>query len=118
MAPKYLKRGEAASKSSSAPTVDVAAIVKSVIDGIRSNGDADVRKYSEKFDRWSPEAFKLSKEDIDAAIAAVPQQTIEDIKQVQANVRKFAQAQRDSLKDFELETEPVSSLKRNIIQSD
>ncbi|KIV98697.1 histidinol dehydrogenase [Verruconis gallopava] len=106
MAPRYLKRGEAASKSSDGPTIDVASIVKGVIDDIRANGDAAVRKYSEKFDKWSPEAFKLSKEQIDAAIAAVPKQTVEDIKQVQANVRKFAQAQRDSLKDFELETQP------------
>ncbi|KAL1595322.1 hypothetical protein SLS60_010013 [Paraconiothyrium brasiliense] len=106
MAPRYLKTGTKAAKSSSAPELDVASIVKGVIDDIRQNGDSAVRKYSEKFDRWSPESFKLSKEQIDAAIAAVPKQTIEDIKLVQANVRRFAHAQRDSIRDFEIETQP------------
>lgn len=93
---------------SSAPSVDVSAIVKGVIDDIRANGDAAVRKYSEKFDKWSPASFKLSQAEIDAAIAACPKQTIDDIKEVQRNVRVFAQAQRDSIRDFEYEIQPVS----------
>lgn len=109
MARKYLKQGSAKlATTNGASTTDVPAIVKGVIDDIRSNGDAAVRKYSEKFDKWSPDSFKMSKEQIEAAIAAVPKQTIEDIKQVQSNVRKFAQAQKDSLRDFEIETQPVS----------
>ncbi|KAM3065715.1 hypothetical protein ACMFMG_011418 [Clarireedia jacksonii] len=106
MAPRYLKRSSATASSSNSTQLNVSNIVRGVIDDIRQNGDAAVRKYSEKFDKWSPESFKLSKSDIETAIAAVPRQTIDDIKQVQANVRKFAEAQRASIRDFELETEP------------
>ncbi|KIW31835.1 histidinol dehydrogenase [Cladophialophora immunda] len=101
-----LKEREVASSSSNKPPVDVTAIVKGVIDEIRTRGDQAVRKYSEKFDKWSPESFKLSQSDIDAAIAACSEQTIQDIKEVQSNVRAFAIAQRNSLKDFEVEIRP------------
>jgi histidinol dehydrogenase len=103
--PQHLKTANGASSKTSS-LVNVAAVVQTVIQDIRVNGDAAVRKYSEQFDSWSPTAFQLSSEDIAAAIAAVPAQTIKDIKQVQANVRAFAQAQRDSLHEFELETQP------------
>jgi histidinol dehydrogenase len=110
MARRHLKsRADTASKST-APQVDVSTIVKGVIDDIRANGDAAVRKYSEVFDKWSPASFKLSREDIEASIAACSAQTIEDIKQVQRNVRAFAQAQRDSIKDFEYEIQPGVTL--------
>ena len=104
---RHLKRkskattGEAGSTPSS-----VAATVKDVIDAIRSRGDAAVRGYSQKFDTWSPSSFKLSQSQIDAAIAACPKQVIDDIKAVQANVRNFARAQRESIRDFEVETQP------------
>ncbi|TKA81154.1 hypothetical protein B0A49_02003 [Cryomyces minteri] len=88
------------------PNADVPSVVKGVIDDIRANGDAAVRKYSRKFDGWEPAAFKLSKQDIEDIIAKVPDQIIKDIKEVQGNVRAFAQAQKDSLKDFELEIQP------------
>lgn len=89
-----------------AATVPVATIVKDVIDKVRENGDAAVRQYSQQFDSWSPPSFKLSKTDIDDAISKVPEQTIKDIKEAQSNVRKFAEAQRDSVKDFEIEMQP------------
>ncbi|RYP90170.1 hypothetical protein DL770_003706 [Monosporascus sp. CRB-9-2] len=85
-------------------SVDVPGIVKGVIDTIRRDGDAAVRQYSEKFDNWSPESFKLSKAEIEHAISQVPAQTIQDIKDVQANVRRFALAQKQSLQGFEIET--------------
>lgn len=103
----HLKAPGAASKSNaSASAVDVSQIVSGVIADVRARGDAAVRHYSEKFDSWAPVSFKLSQEQIDAAIAKVPQQTLDDIKTVQSNVRKFAQAQRESLKDFEVELSP------------
>ncbi|KAJ5364882.1 uncharacterized protein N7496_010595 [Penicillium cataractarum] len=94
------------SNAGPASTFDTSAIVRGVIDDIRANGDKAVRTYSEKFDKWSPESFKLSPEDIQQIISTVPQQIIDDIKQVQENVRTFALAQRASLKDFELEIRP------------
>lgn len=91
---------------SNGASVDVAGTVKKVLDEIQANGDRAVSSYSAQFDNWSPASFKLSQEQIDAAIAAVPSQTIEDIKTAQQNIRKFAEAQRNSLHDFELEMEP------------
>lgn len=102
----YLKQAPGAAKAVNGSSTDVAGIVRGVIDAIRDEGDAAVRRYSEKFDRWSPESFKLSEAEIQHAIAQVPAQTIEDIKEVQANVRTFAVAQRESIKDFEIETAP------------
>ncbi|KAJ5443438.1 uncharacterized protein N7458_007310 [Penicillium daleae] len=94
------------SNAGPASTVDTSAIVRGVINDIRANGDRAVRTYSEKFDKWSPESFKLSPDEIQQIISTVPQQIIDDIKQVQENVRTFALAQRASLKDFELEIRP------------
>jgi histidinol dehydrogenase len=102
----YLKQAPGATKAVNGSATDVPGIVRGVIDAIRSEGDAAVRRYSEKFDRWSPESYKLSQTEIQHAIAQVPAQTIKDIKEVQANVRAFSVAQRESITDFEIETAP------------
>lgn len=102
----FLKKATPVASSAPSSSADVPAIVRGVIDDIRRDGDAAVRKYSEKFDKWSPQSFKLSPEDIEKIIARVPQQTLDDIKEVQANVRRFAEAQRKSITDFEVETAP------------
>lgn len=106
MAPNYLKSPAHVTNGVNGNTPDVASIVKSVIEDVRNRGDKAVREYSEKFDKWSPKSFKLSNEEIKKVIAEVPDQIIKDIKEVQNNVRRFAQAQRESIKDFELETQP------------
>jgi sulfopropanediol 3-dehydrogenase len=86
-----------------------------VIADVRARGDAAVREYSEQFDRWSPESFRLSAEQIERIVATVPAQVVEDIEAVQARVRRFAQVQRDSLHDVEVETGPGVFLgQRNI----
>lgn len=103
--PYHLKtRQEIEAKN--APLVDVSAIVKGVIDTIRAQGDAAVLQYSQQFDSWTRPTFRLSQEEIEAAMSDVSEQTIKDIKEVQANVRKFAEAQKASLQDFEIEMEP------------
>lgn len=84
----------------------VSDIVKGVIDDIRANGDRAVRQYSEKFDKWSPPSFRLTEDQIQECISKVPPQTIADIKEAQKNVRTFAEAQRASIKDFEIEIQP------------
>jgi sulfopropanediol 3-dehydrogenase len=99
-------------KSAQPAAVDVerlAAVrgtVSGVIADIRIRGDAAVREYSEKFDGWSPDSFRLGAEQIEKVVAGVPEQAIEDIKAVQARVRRFAEHQLASLRDFEVETEP------------
>jgi histidinol dehydrogenase len=104
--PKFLKSMAEATGSSGNDPGNVAAIVSSVIQDIRTSGDVAVRSYSEKFDKWSPASFKLSKEEIEKIVRDVPAQVIEDIKEVQNNVRTFAEAQRKSLGEFELEIQP------------
>lgn len=116
----YLKKPSPPTKAvnGNAP-LDVPGIVKGVIDAIRSDGDNAVRRYSEQFDKWSPASFKLSKDEIDQILSQVAPQVIEDIKTVQSNVRKFALAQKDSLKEFEFEMAPGVFLgqKNNPIES-
>ena len=101
-----LKQTSSAAGTISAPKSDVPGIVRGVIDDIRERGDTAVRSYSQKFDKWSPPSFKLSKEDIQSILSKVPQQTIDDIKTVQHSVREFALAQRKSINDFEMEIRP------------
>jgi len=99
-------KSKAVSRATVSASLDVPGIVKGVIDDIRSRGDEAVRSYSEKFDKWAPDSFKLSAKEIDEIIATVPKGTVEDIKTVQSNVRTFALAQLASLKDFEMEIRP------------
>ncbi len=84
----------------------VRATVEGILADIETRGDAAVREYSAKFDKWSPESFRLSPAQIDACIASLPAQTIQDIEFAQAQIRHFAQIQRDSMKDVEVETLP------------
>lgn len=85
---------------------DVAARVSTIIADVRERGDAAVREYSERFDGWSPESFRLTAEEVDRIVAEVPDQTLEDIRFVQDQVRGFARHQRDSMRDVEVETLP------------
>jgi len=84
----------------------VGETVTKLIADIRSRGDEAVRQYSETFDAWSPSSFRLDEEHVERIVAGLPAQVIEDITFVQAQVRGFAQRQRDSLVDFEVETLP------------
>ena len=80
--------------------------VTEVITAVRSRGDDAVREYSTKFDKWSPDSFRLSEDDVARIVGTVPEQAIADIKTVQERVRTFAQHQKDSLRDFEVEMSP------------
>ena len=102
----YLKTPPQLNGTAEKPSFNVAKIVEGVIADVTSKGDAAVRQYSEKFDKWSPPSFRLSQEDIEKTISEVDPQTITDIKQVQSHVRVFAQAQLASLKEFEIEIQP------------
>jgi len=82
------------------------AIVEDILADIDNRGDAAVRELSKKFDNWSPERFRLSAEDIDAAVGRLPTQTIEDIEFAQTQIRNFAEIQKAALQDVEHETLP------------
>src|SRR3989440_2132662 len=103
--PRYLKRGMDAGAIEEADA-KVRATVEGILDRIKSRGDAAVRELSEKFDNWSPASFKLTPQEIEQAIGQVSKRDLDDIKFAQAQVRGFAQKQRDSMKDIEVETLP------------
>ncbi len=84
----------------------VTETVRTILSDVRRAGDAAVREYSQKFDQWNPDRFRLSDEQIAEIVAGVPAQVIDDIKWVQSQVRYFAQRQRESITDFEVETLP------------
>ena len=84
----------------------VRQIVENILADIESKGDSAVRELSEKFDSWSPEQFRLTDEQIQACVDALDDSTRHDIEFAQEQVRNFAQIQRDSMKDVEVETLP------------
>src|SRR5271169_604366 len=84
----------------------IRSTVESIIADVAKRGDAAVREMSERFDKWSPPSFRLSTGEIAALVAKVAPQTIEDIKFAQAQIRKFAEIQRASMRDVEVETLP------------
>ena len=84
----------------------VKTTVEDILADIGSRGDEAVRELSEKFDKWSPESFRLSDEEIQAAIGRLSERTIDDIKFAQTQIRKFAEIQKAALKDVEEETLP------------
>ena len=106
---RFLKTGRSVEQ-----TVEADRMVRQTVEGILADvavrGDAAVREISEKFDKWSPKSFRLSAAEIQVLIDTLPAQVIEDIKFAQAQVRRFAQAQRDSMTDIEVETLPGITL--------
>jgi sulfopropanediol 3-dehydrogenase len=102
---RYLKAGRTEAENVEADR-KVRQTVEGLLADVAARGDAAVREMSEKFDKWSPAAFRLSDEQIKALIATLPAQAITDIEFAQAQVRRFAQAQRAALQDIEVETLP------------
>jgi sulfopropanediol 3-dehydrogenase len=93
----------------------VRATVEGILASIRARGDTAVRELSAKFDQWSPESFRLSAADIEAAVSRLPARAVDDIRFAQAQIRKFAEIQKEALRDVEVETYPGVTLgHRNI----
>ncbi len=102
---KYLKQGKQAEEKA-IDNQKVKEIVESIISDIEKRGDEAVSQYSGQFDKWTPESFRLSREEIDACYEQLTEQEISDIKWAQEQVRNFATIQRESMKDVEVETLP------------
>ena len=85
---------------------ETAQTVSQMLIELEKNGMDAVRKYSRQFDDWEPATFRLSKKEIDDAIAQVPEQVIADTEYCQSNVRDFARAQRATMHELEVETRP------------
>lgn len=105
MAITYLKRGKPETERSQ-DDAKVKDTVADILKDIESRGDAALRDLSAQFDNYAPAAFRLSEGEIEALMNKVSPRDMQDIKFAQAQVRHFAQVQRQSMKDVEVETMP------------
>ena len=103
--PRHLKRGMDAGAIKAADA-KVRETVENILGQVEARKDQAIRDLSKQFDNWAPESFHLSPQDIERAIALVPKRDLDDIRFAQAQVRNFAQKQRDSMQDIEVETLP------------
>jgi sulfopropanediol 3-dehydrogenase len=111
MVTKRLKTAEMANLDD-AP---VNKIVTEVLNGIREEGEKALRYYSEKYDKWSPNKFRLSEDEIEAAGKVIPEDVKKEILFLNEQVTRFARAQKATLTDFEVETFPGVKLGQKYI---
>ena len=102
---QHLKSGKPESERATDDAM-TRTVVESTLVDIETRGDTAVREFSEKFDGYTPASFRLSDDDIVALIGKVSAQDMHDLKFAQEQVRAFAQAQRDTMLDLEVETRP------------
>ncbi|MHA3979023.1 histidinol dehydrogenase [Halovulum sp. GXIMD14794] len=102
---EYLKRGKPEADRAE-DDAKVRAVVEATLKDIKARGDDAVRELSEKFDKYTPASFRLTQDEIDALIGQLSERELADIRFAQEQVTKFAQAQRDSMLDIEVETMP------------
>lgn len=102
---RYLKTAQGSAARADADT-QVRVTVERILADIEQRGDLAVRELSKKFDDWSPADFRLSASEIESAIAQVPARDLDDIQFAQDNVRRFAQIQKEAMRDVEVETQP------------
>ncbi len=102
---RYLKKGQSAA-AKAASGLEVRQTVEGILEDIATHGEAALRRYSEKFDKWSPPSFRLAQTEIDACLEALPAQVLDDIRFAQEQIRNFALVQRNALRDVEVETLP------------
>jgi len=101
----YLKRSKPEAERAE-DDAKVRGVVEGTLADIESRGDAAVRDLSQKFDGYAPESFRLSPSEIEAAMQKVSTGDMDDIKFAQAQIRRFAEAQRACMTDIEVETLP------------
>jgi sulfopropanediol 3-dehydrogenase len=102
---QQIKKGITYAESKEAD-LKVRALVENMLEKVTNEGDAAVREFSANLDKWSPANFRLSDTEIKEIIAGLPKQVIDDITFAQTQIRNFAQIQRESIKDVEVETLP------------
>ena len=102
---EYLKRGrDAAERAEDA--AKVRAVVEGILSDIVSRGDVAVRELSIKFDGWDRKDYRLTDAEIGSALTELSSRDLADIRFAQEQVRNFAECQRASLTDIEVETLP------------
>lgn len=111
---EYLKTGKSEQELQETNS-KVQEAVSGIIKDIEENGDNAVRELSVKFDKWSPESFRLTEEQIKEVVDSVDETVKDDIKFAQEQIRFFAQKQKESMKEIEVETIPGVTLGHKII---
>ena len=101
----WLKRGAEPEVVQSAAR-EVRDTVEGILADIEKRGDQAVRELAVRFDGMDRDDYRLSQAEIDACIAQLPRQAIEDIQFAQAQVENFARHQREAIRDIEVETMP------------
>ena len=101
----YLKTGKPDAERALDDANTKASVETTLVD-IEERGDAAIRDLSAKFDNYTPKNFRLTDQEIEGLLAALSERELADIKFAQEQVRNFAQAQRDSMLDIEIETLP------------
>lgn len=102
---EWLKRG-ATTEAKAATDRTVRDTVEGILADIEARGDAAVRELSIKFDKWDRDDYRLSPAEVQACIDQLTGQDLKDIEFAQTQVRNFAQIQRASMTDVEVETLP------------
>ena len=98
----YLKK---AAKRSTDEAADVGAAVAAILDEIEAEGEPAALRYAAEFDRYDGNIV-LTRDEIDAAAAAVPERLKDDIRFCWDNIRRFAEAQMATVEDMEIEVTP------------
>ena len=102
---KFLKKSKPESERVE-DDAKVRATVEDILQEIERHGDVAVRKLSQKFDGYVPENFQLNESEVLAAVQKVSTRDIEDIKFAQTQIRRFAEEQKGSMSNIEVETMP------------
>ena len=110
--PSYLKSAKPRAKEDLSAVRD---IVRDILESVQAEGEAAVRRYSQNFDDWAPDSFKINPDEIKAARSKLPATMADDIDYCQSQIRNFAEAQMKRLVDFEEETLPGVFLGQKVI---
>jgi sulfopropanediol 3-dehydrogenase len=103
----YIKRGD---DQAEAVTREIKDTVSEILSGVQREGESAVRRYSAKLDGWEPERFTVAPEEIERAYREVPDELVEHIERARAQVQGFAELQRRTMLDLEVETLPGVTL--------
>jgi sulfopropanediol 3-dehydrogenase len=105
---QWLKRAQPDPTAGNA--ADIRKAVETLLADVADRGDAAIREMSIRFDGWDRADYRLSTQEIETCMAKLSRRDLEDIRFAQTQVRRFAQLQRESVKDIEVETLPGITL--------
>jgi len=112
--PRYLKEPGSDAAGNRGQS-EVAERVAGIVEAIRDEGDEALKRYSSELDGWSPESFRVGEEQLRSLMSEVSPEVIRDMEFSQGQVRRFAEAQKASMSEFEIETLPGVRLGQKLV---